>query len=172
MSNYVIAQPKVEDADELAQMHAMSWLEAYPNEKASVTVEYIRDYIERFTSEEGQTKRKAYIDESYINQDYFFRIARNNRGKIVGFVDARRSAEEFELNGLYIDKSEYGSGLAMELAEPALQWLGKEHDIKVTVVSYNLRAQNFYKKLGFKLLPGKVRFHNNTPLTVVDMERK
>ena len=172
MSDYRIVQPTKEDVNELAEMHAQSWLDAYPNENAGVSEDFVQKRAGQFMSPEGNKKRLAYINESYANPDYFFRIAKDNQGKIVGFVDARRDENSHELNGLYIDKSEYGSGLAMELAEPALEWLGKEHDIKVTVVEYNGRAQAFYKKLGFELVPGTQHFHKDTPMPVVDMLRK
>lgn len=171
MTKYIITQPTEADADGLINMHVRSWLVTYPSEENGVSEDFVRDRVKRFTTSEGQEKRRDYIRESYSNPDYYLRVAKDETGTVVGFVDARRGATN-ELCGLYIDSSAYGSGLATELAEPALEWLGKGKDIMVTVVAYNGRAQAFYRKLGFALVAGSERPYKDTPIRVVDMVRK
>jgi len=53
-----------------------------------------------------------------------------------------------------------------------LNWFGNKDDISLTVVVYNGRAQSFYQKLGFEVIPGSKHFHKGTVITVVDMIRK
>lgn len=171
MSDFTIVRPTQDDRDGLIAMQAQSWIDAYPNDDYGISLEYIEDYVQGFSTPAGQAKRLGYIRESYENDDYYLRIAKDKAGKVVGFVDARRGQPP-ELNGLYIDKSAYGSGLAMDLAEPALQWLDKKRDIKLTVLAYNERAQRFYRKLGFVDVPNSEKFHKNTPLKVIDMIRE
>lgn len=168
---FEIMRPTQDDVEGLIEMHAQSWLDAYPNPEYDVSREFIEEHVKRFTSDEGRAKRAAYVKESYENPDYYLRIVKDSDGKIIGFVDARKGSVP-ELCGLYIDKTAYGSGLARVLAEPALRWIGQENDIKLTVVAYNDRAQAFYKKLGFEAVPESDKSHDNIPLNVIDMIRK
>jgi len=172
MSKFIITSPNIDDARGLAEMHTRSWIDVYPNEEAGVSLAFIKKYVVKFTNNDGIAKRTAYIREGKTNPDYLLRIAKDQAGKIVGFVDSRKRDGTFELNGLYIDTSAYGSGLALELANLALDWLGRNNEIKVTLVVYNERAKHFYEKLGFEYVPGSETIHNNTPLTVMDMIRK
>lgn len=171
MSNYTISIPEQSDRDGLIAMHVQSWLDTYPNEAAGVSAEYIKERVKVFSSEEGREKRAEYIREAHENPDYYLRIAKDAQGAVVGFVDARRG-ELVELRGIYIDKSAYGSGLAMELTEPALEWLGDDQEITVSVASYNQRAIAFYEKLGFVQVNGTKRLHKDTPIEVMDMKRE
>jgi RimJ/RimL family protein N-acetyltransferase len=171
MSEYKVLQPTDDDVLALAKMHSKSWIDAYPNDEYGVSREFIEEHIKKLTTEKGLSFRHGLVKEQQDNPDYYLRVAKDKNDLIVGFVDARRG-EEPELCGLYIDESTYGSGLARQLAEPVMEWLGRERDIKLTVVAYNLRAQAFYKKLGFEVVPGSDKFHNNTPLPVIDMIRK
>jgi|TARA_B100001245_G_scaffold55335_1_gene37494 ribosomal protein S18 acetylase RimI-like enzyme len=170
MSEYIIKQPVPEDVDGLIAMHQQSWRDTYPNVEHGISQEYVDGYIKRFSSDEGREKRLGYIHESHSNPDYYLRVAKDG-DRIVGFVDARRG-EIPELCGLYVDASAQGSGLAQQMAESALRWLGLDHDIKLVVVDYNQRAQSFYKKLGFNKVPGSEKFYKNEPLTVIEMVRK
>ena len=170
-AEYTIIQPNIEDAEELVAMHGQSWLDAYPNEEHGVSREFIQQSVDSRASEEGVKKRREYIQESHTSLDYYFQIARDNKGKLVGFIDGRRG-EKNELSGLYIAKSEYGSGLAQQLCDGILTWFGNKEDIYLTVVTYNGRAQRFYEKIGFKIIPDSEHFHNGTVIPVVDMIRK
>ena len=172
MADYTIEQPIVSDAEELIAMHSQSWIDTYPNEEHGITLDHVQGRIDQFTSDEGYEKRRNYIREGLENPDYYLRIARNIKGKIVGFVDARRGKEGIELCGMYVDKSEHGKGVALLLAKGAMQWLGDEADVILNVVIYNKRAQAFYQKLGFEIIPDSVHFHNNTVIPVINMIRK
>ena len=59
----------------------------------------------------------------------------------------------------------------MELAQPAMEWLG-DGEVIVNVISYNTRAQKFYEKLGFEVMPGSEKQYRDTPMLTVDMIRK
>lgn len=168
---YEIVQPTVEDAEGLVAMHGQSWLDAYPNDEHGVSREFIQEHVDQRASKEGIEKRRQYIQESYTNPDYYFRIAKNSQGEVVGFVDGRKG-EKNELNGLYIDKAEYGKGLAQQLCDGILAWFSDKDDIYLTVVTYNGRAKTFYQKLGFEIIPGSEHLHKGTVIPVVDMIRK
>lgn len=168
---YTIVEPAIEDAEDLVAMHGESWLDTYPNDEHGVSRAFIQETVESRGSEKGIDMRREYIKESHSNPNYYFRIAKNNTGKVVGFIDGRKG-EENELSGLYIAKSEYGTGLAQQLCGGILEWFGSEADVYLTVVTYNGRAQKFYQKNGFEIIPGTEHFHKGTVIPVVDMIRK
>lgn len=168
--SYSIQQPVVADAEELVAMHGQSWLDTYPAEEHGVSLEYVQKSIEERATPESLEKRRDYIRESHTNQDYYLRIARNSEGRLVGFIDGRKG-EVNELTGLYIDKSEYGKGLAQELCKGLLEWLGDEKDIQLTVVDYNDRAQKFYNKMGFEKIEGSEYIYKDV-MPVIKMVRK
>lgn len=170
-SRYVIVEPAVEDAESLSAMHGQSWLDTYPNDEHGVSFDYIQAMVEKRGNKKGLEIRRKYIEESHTNPDYYFRVAKDIQGEVVGFVDGRKGKKN-ELCGLYIAKSEYGTGLALELCEGILGWLGRDKDVCLTVVSYNARAQKFYQKIGFEIIPGSEHFHGETVIPVIDMIRK
>lgn len=172
MSSYQIRLPEKSDLDGLISVHVQSWKDTYPNEAEGVSKDFVNEYMERFTNKSGREKRSQYITEAHENPNYFLRIAEDEEGTVIGFVDARKSDNDYELCGLYIDKLMYGKGLAHDLADIALDWLGRSNDVRLDVVSYNKRAQRFYEKLGFKTIVGSKRQYKNTPIYVVDMIRK
>jgi RimJ/RimL family protein N-acetyltransferase len=173
MADYTIAIPELEDMEGIIEMHVQSWLDVYPNEEHGISREHVQESVKRFTNEDGHKKRQRYIEEAHTNPDYFFRIAKDMDGKIVGFIDVRRGDTENELGGLYLDKTAYGSGLAQQLADQALNWLGEDgKDIRLTVATYNDRAQTFYRKLGFELVPGSECEKDKTGIPIVEMLRK
>lgn len=173
MTDYTITTPEPEDIEGITQMHVQSWLDVYPNEEHGISREHVQESVKRFTNEDGYKKRLAYVQEAHTNPNYFFRIAKDKEGKIVGFIDVRRRDQENELAGLYLEKTAYGSGLAQQLTDQALDWLGDDgKDIRLTVATYNDRAQAFYRKLGFERVPGSEREKDKTGIPIVEMLRK
>lgn len=169
--SYAIVQPAIEDAEELVSMHGQSWLDAYPSDEYGVSREFIQQAVDKRATKQGLEIRRGYINEGLSNPSYYLRIAKNSEGEIVGFIDGRKE-EKNELSGLYIAKSEYGTGLAQQLCDGIMEWFGKEEDIYLTVVTYNGRAQKFYRKNGFIVIPDTERLYKDTILPVVDMIRK
>ncbi len=172
MADYTIAIPELEDMEGIIEMHVQSWLDVYPNEEHGISREHVQESVKRFTNDDGHKKRQRYIEEAHTNPEYFFRIAKDTDGKVVGFIDVRRRDTENELGGLYLDKITHGTGLAQQLADQALEWLGDEKDIRLTVATYNNRAQAFYRKLGFEIIPGSEREKDHTGIPIVEMLRK
>lgn len=168
---YTIERPQVEDALELATMHNQSWLDTYPNDEHGVSLEYINEIIAPRLSTGGLDRRRSNIERSKNDPTYFFRIARNESGSIVGFVDGFLENDRYELAGLYTDQNTHGTGLAMQLWDSYKEWADTSKVIWLTVATYNDRAKAFYNKIGFKELPESVRFYKGTHIPVVDMEK-
>ncbi len=169
---YTIEVPETDDAIELATMHNQSWLDTYPNDEAGVSLEYIKERVAGRLTEKGLTRRREYIERTITDSTYFLRIAKNEAGKIVGFIDGFLKDDKYELAGLYTDKDTHGTGLGLKLWETYQEWVDSSKVIWLTVVAYNDRAISFYKKIGFKELPETKRFYGETHIPVVDMERR
>jgi len=169
---FSIEQPTIEDVEGLLTMHVQSWFDAYPNESLGIDKSYIAKRMERLTSEKGRAKRAEIIRDAATNSNHYMQLARAKDGIVVGFVDAKIHDGIYELEGLYIDKSTYGSGLAHQLTDGALDFLGRDNEIRLTVVAYNARAQKFYHKMGFEIVEGSEHLHKDTIIPVVDMIRK
>ena len=169
--HYTIEQPKVSDALQLAKLHNQSWIETYPNEEFGISQEYIEDRVSHRLSAEGIKYRETAIKSSSEHSTYFLRIARDERGSIVGFVDGNLKDDGYWLDGLYTLKSTYGTGLGTLLWEAYLPWTHNK-DITLTVAAYNQRAIAFYKKLGFTKVTGSEGTFADTPMPIINMIRR
>ena len=167
---YTITEPTHEDIDGIVDMHAASWAEAYPSPENGVSETWVAERTKQMRSADGRQKRRKFVDEALADPEVLYLVAKD-KNRVVGFVDAKRGADA-ELRGLYIESTAYGSGLASELGAKALEWVGNTSEVKLTVVSYNQRAQSFYRKLGFEMVDNSERPYKDTPLKVVDMVRK
>ena len=165
---YKIEQPIQADAKELAEVHNQSWLETYPNEELGITEDFIDNWTSGRLTEDGLKRREAAIQSSRDSSTYFLRVARNEAGKIVGFVDGRIKDGEWWLDGLYTLKNTHGTDLGKLLLGAYLTW-AEGHDILLTVATYNERAKAFYRKIGFIEKPGTERTFGDTPIPVIDM---
>jgi ribosomal protein S18 acetylase RimI-like enzyme len=167
---YKILRPTISEALALTKLHNQSWIETYPNEEHGVSKEYIEKRVADRLSEEGIKRREDAIQKSYDDPTYFLRIAKDDTGRIVGFIDGHVKDNECWLDGLYTLKSTHGSGLGQLLWEAYLPWTNY-NDVLLTVATYNDRARAFYRKLGFENKAGTERYFADTPIPVVDMVR-
>ena len=168
--SYTIEIPKISDAIEIAKMHNQSWLDTYPKEELGIKRELIEERGKTRLSEEGLKRRKLAIKLAHKNSTYFLRIARDESGRIVGFIDGSNKNGQYWLDGLYTARSTYGTGLGKLLWESYLPWT-HNNEILLTVATYNERAKSFYKKLGFIEKIGTERMFGDAPIPVIDMVR-
>lgn len=172
-----VMQPKVtireasfEDLLAIRKMHAKSWLATYPNDEAGVSEDWVRERVSGWTTPEGMKKSEEHFKNIFGNPNHFYRIATLDN-EVVGLVHASRDDASQHLDALYIDESEYGTGLAQELMEMADDWLDPNVPTDLEVTSYNTRAIRFYEKCGFVVEPNSEHlFADKMP--VVDMIRK
>ena len=171
MTEYLIELPSVEDARGLAEVHTQAWLETYPNQALGISQEYIERWVAPRLSEEGLARRRAAIELARMPEaTYFLRIARDDNGRAVGFIDGTAKEGVYWLDGLYTLKDTYGTGLGQLLWRSYLNWVG-DRDVHLTVATYNARAIAFYEKLGFVVQKGTERKFGDTPIPVLDMVR-
>lgn len=170
-------QPKVtireasfEDLFAIRKMHAKSWLVAYPNDEAGVPEDWVRERVSKWLTPEGMKKSKEHFKNIFGNPNHFYRIATLDN-EVVGLVHASRDDTKQHLEALYIDESEYGSGLSQELMATADVWLDPSVPTDLEVASYNKRAIRFYEKCGFVIVPGSEHLFSDK-IPTVNMIRK
>jgi RimJ/RimL family protein N-acetyltransferase len=166
----IITDATKDDAQALVAMHAQSWLDTYPNEAAGVSHEWVKDRVEKWYSPEKMAARIEKIEQAKNSPDMLCRIAKDEKGDIVGLAQSFRDKETQCLGALYVDKAYYGTGLAQRLMDEIIAWSDGARPIEFEVATYNERAKAFYRKYGFEEVKGTERLYDVIP--VVKMIRK
>lgn len=79
---------------------------------------------------------------------------------LAGFVIATvHSEDNRELDWLMVDPLFHGSGIASQLMQEGMAWLGDGRPMWLNVVRHNERAIRFYRKHGFEIDPEAVCSH-------------
>ncbi len=145
---FKIEEPKIGDVVALAQMHIKSWKETYITPESGLTEEMVDELLGHFLT--NTDFRKNTISESLENPErVLYRVVRNNKGEIVGFMHCSKSKEFNELEGIYLLDEIKGSGIGGKLMEEFLSWIDKNKPTRLEVFSFNDRAIGFYTKYGF-----------------------
>jgi valyl-tRNA synthetase/predicted alpha/beta hydrolase family esterase/ribosomal protein S18 acetylase RimI-like enzyme len=137
---------KVKDFQEIHKILSQSWLIYLPNSKINLTKEKINFFLENENSSEYIKK----IIENDQNQNKFI-LKAEFEGQILGFLIYKKitnhKIEIEELNVLTeFQSKQVGRKLLLKLLEnyPNIQ------KISLLVVKYNQKAENFYKRIGFR----------------------
>lgn len=166
----IIREASEDDTLNIRTMHARSWLAAYPNDEFGVSEEWVSERVSKWTTKEGLQRAKEHFNGIFGDPDHFYRIA-ELEGEIVGLIHAINEGDKQHLAALYVDKSQYGNGLAQQLMDLVIDWLDPTKPVDLEVAVYNARAIRFYEKYGFKIQDGSEHlFAEKIP--VVTMIRK
>lgn len=152
---WTVSEPRLEDAEDLAHMHAQSWRDTYPGIQPGITEEWVEERAAAKESPEGIERYKQHISEALADPEHrFYRVARDSEGRAAGFAAASSTEYGQQLYAFYLDKAFHGSGVASALAEDLIGWLDPTQDTKLGVAVNNKRAIGFYEKIGFVQQPG------------------
>lgn len=155
---------------QIRTMHAHSWMITYPSDEFGVSEDWVRGRVAAWTTEEGLQNSREHFGGVFGNPNHFYRIAELG-GKVVGLVHAITQDNKQHLAALYVDKSQYGNGLAQKLMDMAIGWFDDAKPIDLEVAVYNVRAIRFYQKYNFEIEDGSEHlFAEKIP--VVTMIRK
>jgi len=170
MQDIIIRDTTVDDLLPLRTMHGQSWRDTYPNEAEGVSRQWVEERTAGWITPEGIEQSKEHVKDIYGHPEHLHKIAVAG-DRVVGIVHVAKTAEKQHLHALYIAKEYYGTGLAQRLMDTALKWIDPDRPIDLQVVTYNDRAKAFYRKYGFKEIPGtEEKFAEVIP--VITMERK
>lgn len=138
-----IVNATVGDAAAIGQIQTQTWLDSYVNTEEGVTSQDIKSKISLW-EKEGDSR----IREKIQQKDSRTWLAKEGE-KIVGFIGVRKAHNLGEIEALHILPGYQGRGLGKELLQYGLSWLG-DIPIKLSAVSYNKRAIEFYTRFGFR----------------------
>ncbi len=138
-----IADALPTDAKAIAIINKLCWLDTYPNKEFGITKDDI------LAKELGGDAHALRWQNAIEKKDAKTFVARLD-GEVIGYCFVKKEAEQNRLGALYVLSSSHGKGVGRKLVEKAISFLGREKPIVLEVVTYNVHALNFYKKLGFR----------------------
>ena len=136
-----------EDARGVAEVFYKTWLATYPNEEAGITTDDIEDRYKGAFTEEGLAKRAERI--AHPPENAAFLVAREG-DKIIGVCNVMIHPEKNQLQAIYVLPEYQKRGVGQLLWEEAQSHFDAAKDTTVEVATFNEKAINFYKKLGFE----------------------
>ncbi len=145
---FKIEEPKIGDEIALAPMHIKAWKETYVPQESGLTEEMVDELLGHLLA--NTDFRKKTISESLENPGkVLYRVVKNSKGEIVGFMHGSKNEVTNELEGIYLLDEVKGSGTGGKLMEEFLEWIDKTKPSHLEVFSFNDRAQGFYTMYGF-----------------------
>lgn len=170
MPDIIIRDTTIDDLLPLRTMHGQSWRDTYPNEAEGVPRQWVEERTARWITPEGIEESKEHVKDTYGHPEHLHKIALDGE-RVAGVVHAAKTSEKQHLHALYVAKEYYGTGLAQRLMDEVFDWIDPKRPIDLEVVTYNERAKAFYRKCGFKEVPGTEDKYADV-LPVITMERK
>ncbi|MES2223769.1 MAG: GNAT family N-acetyltransferase [Patescibacteria group bacterium] len=147
---FTIETPKEGDETEIGKMHLQSWHESYTDPKRGVTKEVIDEFRSDTTTENGDERRRGFFREAAEHPDkILYKIVRNSKGEIVGFLHCTKGEEFNDLDAIYLLNEAKGEGVGGKLMEEFLAWSDKKKPSHLEVFSANETALGFYERYGF-----------------------
>lgn len=168
---FEISNPRQGDAAALAEMLNRSWKETYIPLLPGFTeemVDHILEYKNKTTEPENIT-----IDRSLNNpNEVLYKVVRNSKGEVVGFVHGTQRDDRNELEGIYLLNEAKNSGTGRELMNIFLKWADPSKPCRLDVFSFNEAAIKFYEAHGFEMTETLTKFYNdNELLEYIEMVR-
>jgi ribosomal protein S18 acetylase RimI-like enzyme len=105
------------------------------------------------------------------NNDMMSFVAECRDGTIVGYAMAELKDGDVKLDRLHIDKSEFGTGVAVDLLHAVLTAHAGMASIALEVLEGNDRALAFYRKHGFEVVERQAASHDADGLWSYIMRR-
>ncbi len=159
-----IAPLRLEDCDELGEVHVRVWRETYAGVMPA-------DHLAGLSAERSAAAWRGIV-ESPVRRGGGALLARDDVGRLVGFVSSGPSRDtdaptEWELYALNLVAEVHGSGLADLLLDSALG----ARDATLWVAAANARGRSFYSRRGFRL-EGAATTHDPTGTPELRMIRR
>lgn len=165
--------PRVEDAEAMARLQAQSWLDTRQVEGAEERNAEIQLYANAMIQPERIALRQQFIERALNNPKGLYKIVRAENDQPIGLLFGSKRSEDQELVSLYVDKEHHGTGVAQALMKDFIEWADPDRPIQVGVLEDNERAQRFYEKSGFEIVPETLRpFQESKYLFEITMQRK
>ena len=136
------------DAEGIAHVVETTWLSTYPNEEYKITEEDINEILKNRKSPEEIEKTRQNIIEEKPDQKIF--VAKQGED-IIGFCNAIKKPDFNQLKAIYVLPEYQGQCIGQKLWDQVFTFFNDNNNkIIVHVATYNQKAIDFYKKLGFE----------------------
>jgi len=167
--SFKIEPPQQGDEAAIASMHVQSWKETYITPESGLTDEMVDEFLTPMMR--NYDRRRKTIAEALANPELvLYRVVKNDKGEIVGFMHASKQDDLNKLEGIYLLNEVKGAGVGDELVSEFLAWADKTKPSQLQVFSFNHRAINFYNKYGFMKVDDSLKFYKDK-LPYFDMIR-
>lgn len=143
LSNIQIQKAEEKDAKEIVEVTYKAWLKAYPNKDYGVTEEIIKN---RFLNKETRIQKWQESISKNTGNIFVAKI----KDKVVGHANFEELEEFNQLKVIYVDPEYQGLGVGTKLVTKILESVNPNKNLIVEYTSYNTKAENFYKKMGFE----------------------
>lgn len=136
----------VEDASSIAQVHAVSWREAYAG---VISADYLAGL-----DVNGKAEQWRGVLALLPRPDASLWVAQRGE-QIVGFAHLAPSRDEdaerstMEIHAIYLEPRAWGQGVARELIRTVLAAVPADSPVTLWVLAANERARHFYRRNGF-----------------------
>ena len=141
-----IEKPAIKDVRNIQKVFYETWLATHPNENAGVTTEDIEEkFKNRFSKQAIQKRMDDIFDES---ENKLFLVAKDG-ALVVGVCKIVKKEYYDQLQAIYVLPKYQRRGIGKMFWNRVAEVIGNKKDIIVRVATYNTKAINFYKKLGF-----------------------
>ena len=107
---------------------------------------------------------KNILKEDIKNKNYNYLVAKNNDGKIIGYIGISYVLDSADIISIVVHKDYTKKGIATLLLQEIFAF-AKENNIQkimLEVRSSNLPAQKLYEKHGFKQIAIRKKYYDNT----------
>ena len=107
---------------------------------------------------------KNILKEDIKNKNYNYLVAKNNDGKIIGYIGISYVLDSADIISIVVHKENKKKGIATLLLQEIFAF-AKENNIQkimLEVRSSNLPAQKLYEKHGFKQIAIRKKYYDNT----------
>lgn len=124
-----------------------------PLYKELIPAERYGNFLARFTPNPtyfAQTYQPR-LQSRLRDPDWSYWVA-ETQGVICGFTMARRSSQDLELRGLFVDPAYQGKGIGTQLFEASCGAAQPGQPIALGVIARNTRAVEMYRRAGFRFV--------------------
>ena len=119
----------------------------------------------------GENHSPKSLDADLANTDRMSFVAERSDHSIAGYAMAELKDGDVMLDRLHVDKSEFGSGVAVDLLHAVLAAHAGMPSIALEVLQGNDRALAFYQKHGFEVVEQRTAPHGAAGHTSFIMRR-
>jgi len=107
----------------------------------------------------GEHHAPEQLAAELANDDMMSFVAERSDGSIAGYAMAHLKDGDVMLDRLHVDRSEFGTGVAVDLLHAVLAAHAGMPSIALEVLKGNDRALAFYKKHGFEVIEQRAASH-------------